>query len=415
MSTIVKLCLVAILFSISSPETHAQQPIGRCFDQKYGRIYDVLPNLYAYQVDFPMNNGQAFRDPSGIFFLRMPAANPFMQAYFVTWDMRILELNMGWPAPIVIGYCQFAMQFQPPPPPDFNFNPSQNHGVILPQGGTLPVPQQVAQQAKGLAPPRIASEADAQACMDKADGNEEKFAECMLPKMLSNDQIKAYKCAKAGDGDEMQIGACLAKQLVGDKEGEAIDKTMQCYKQHGDDYKKYPLCMAGDQYDPKVSATVNCIADRAESGEVSAWVVAGCAAGSQLGMNAEMAIAVECAMSTGGQPYAFAGCTAGRLTQRELTKCFTDGVGGDGCFGPNNDIVKGLKAVGLDLSNLTNPNGEVIKAWNTAVNDLQNGPGKNNDIVKAIDGVNEVVQNAPQQVVEEVKNVAEKFGLGGLL
>ncbi len=132
-------------------------------------------------------------------------------------------------------------------------------------------------------------------------------------------------------------------------------------------------------------------------------------------MNPEMAIAVQCAMTTGGQPYAFAGCTAGQLTQRELTKCFTKGVGGEGCFGPNNDIIKGLKALGYDLNNLTNSNGEVIKAWNTAVNDLQNGPGENNDIVKAFNGVNNVIQNAGDTVQEGVKGIAKNLGLGGLL
>jgi hypothetical protein len=59
-----------------------------------------------------------------------------------------------------------------------------------------------------------------------------------------------------------------------------------------------------------------------------------------LNLNAEQQIAVQCVVSTGGQPYAAAGCIATRLTARELTKCIDHGIGGsDGCFGDNNDLV----------------------------------------------------------------------------
>jgi hypothetical protein len=57
-----------------------------------------------------------------------------------------------------------------------------------------------------------------------------------------------------------------------------------------------------------------------------------------LQLNPEQQIAVQCVVSTGGQPYAAAGCIASRLTMRELTKCMTDGFGGKGCFGDTNDL-----------------------------------------------------------------------------
>jgi hypothetical protein len=58
-----------------------------------------------------------------------------------------------------------------------------------------------------------------------------------------------------------------------------------------------------------------------------------------LQVNPEQQIAIQCVVSTGGQPYAAAGCIASRLTARELTKCLTDGIGGRGCFGDTNDLV----------------------------------------------------------------------------
>src|SRR3982074_539868 len=97
-------------------------------------------------------------------------------------------------------------------------------------------------------------------------------------------------------------------------------------------------------------------------------------------MNEEWRIAAECAVQTGGNPAGFAGCTAGRLTLKELTGCFE----GRSCFGPNNTIVK---------------------AYTDAFNDVLHGPGANNEIVVAFDklkeatgGANSVINN-PGQVL----------------
>src|SRR4029077_1054844 len=63
-----------------------------------------------------------------------------------------------------------------------------------------------------------------------------------------------------------------------------------------------------------------------------------CAAGNNL--TAEQQVFVSCALTTGGQPYAFAGCVGTQLTLNEIDKCFSRGIGGDGCFGTNNTAVK---------------------------------------------------------------------------
>lgn len=99
-------------------------------------------------------------------------------------------------------------------------------------------------------------------------------------------------------------------------------------------------------------------------------------------MNEEWRIAAECAVQTGGNPVGFAGCAAGRLTIRELTKCFAGQVGKD-CFGPNNTIVKGL----------TN-----------AFNDVIHGPGPNNEVVKAIKVIGELT-GGPNSVINNPKQL----------
>jgi hypothetical protein len=93
-------------------------------------------------------------------------------------------------------------------------------------------------------------------------------------------------------------------------------------------------------------------------------------------MNEEWRIAAECAVQSGGNPVGFAGCTAGRLTIRELTKCFSGQIGTD-CFGPNNTIVKYL---------------------NDEFNDLTHGPGRNNEIVKAIEAIGQIT-GGPNSVI----------------
>jgi hypothetical protein len=146
--------------------------------------------------------------------------------------------------------------------------------------------------------------------------------------------------------------------------------------------------------DPQTSETLNCVAaSGGDRGRLAACALpsivppeyrefASCAIHSQSGagvilcaaapqMNEESRIATECAMTTGGVPIAFAACTAGRLTVRELEKCLTGTFGKD-CFGPNNTIVV---------------------AFRTIANDLQHGLGGNNDLVRLARDVGREIEN----------------------
>jgi hypothetical protein len=96
-------------------------------------------------------------------------------------------------------------------------------------------------------------------------------------------------------------------------------------------------------------------------------------------------IAAECAVETGGNPIGWAGCTAGTLTVRELTKCFSGEIGKD-CYGENNSFRKTLE---------------------DGFADITRGPGENNDIVKAIGDIGRIT-GGPNSIV----NKPEQF-LGG--
>ena len=105
-------------------------------------------------------------------------------------------------------------------------------------------------------------------------------------------------------------------------------------------------------------------------------------------------IAAECAVSLGGEPISFVGCTAGRLTVRELTKCYSGKIGKD-CFGPNNTLVKGVTNASKDLTEGPGENAEVVKAMR--------------EIGKLAGGPNSVINN-PKQLLGDPNSMLHNPG-----
>lgn len=410
--------LMAIVIMALSPPTWAQwdsPPLAKCIDQSRGQSFIILQSLYAYQEGYPTNNGMASRDPSGRTFLRIPAAQPTQQAFFMTWQWQLIELNTWTTGPIVVGHCQtFGALPAPPKPAHSNFSyTGGNQGVILPDGGNSSLPQQIYGHSIGISPPFNATPEQASACKEESGGDRDEFLDCLLPQVITPTQNAAYACMRQQGIDEVELAACLAKLSMGSREARAVDQSMECYRQYGPDYEKYPLCMAEQNFDPEIADAVACFQKQAQQGSTSSWGVAMCLAGNALDLNAELTVAVECAATSGGEPLVFAGCTGGRLTAMELQKCFTVGIGGNGCFGENNEIVKGLQALGMDMQQVMGPNGFVVQSWNTAVNDFQHGPGPNNDMVRAIDTVNRDLNNGLGKN-NDVRRVLTDIGLGGI-
>jgi hypothetical protein len=217
----------------------------------------------------------------------------------------------------------------------------------------------VATQVGGTAP-QVAT------CLTKADRTE--IAPCLLgnkPEVRAAQS--AYNCVAKSSDTVSVIGYCAQVLPIDDKTREALT----CSARAGGDRNKLAQCVAGAVLPPEASRMVSC----ATSSEGATSFVL-CAASPAI--NEEWRIASECAVQTGGVPVAFAGCTAGRLTVRELLKCLSGRIGQE-CFGENNTIVK----------TLTN-----------AYNDITKGPGPNNEAVRAIraltGGQNSVINNPAQ-------------------
>jgi hypothetical protein len=226
-------------------------------------------------------------------------------------------------------------------------------------------------------------EAVTQCILGKAGGDAGKIARCIKGPNVSgatacilgnSPQAQAasdvYRCIEGGRDAAALIAGCT-QRVLDDKSRQ----TLSCISRAQDDRAQLAGCAASAVLPPEAARIVGCASNSA--GPTS---FALCAAGPQ--MNEEWRIAAECAVQSGGNPVSFTGCTAGRLTVRELTKCFSGQVGKD-CFGPNNSIVVTLK---------------------NSFNDITHGPGENNEIVKAIRTVGEItggpnsVINNPDQI-----------------
>ncbi|MGO7153214.1 hypothetical protein AB9E18_10200 [Rhizobium leguminosarum] len=159
---------------------------------------------------------------------------------------------------------------------------------------------------------------------------------------LSDDEQAVVKCAVQSEGTASDFMGCAGTDVVEKYIGRDASAVLRCGVDSGD-AEDFATCAATDilgrNATPEQKVALKCAAE--SGGDIEQMGV--CAGANMLNMkldlNPEQQIAVQCLVSSGGQPYAAAGCMATRLTARELTKCFTDGVGGRGCFGDSNDLV----------------------------------------------------------------------------
>lgn len=412
MAKTVLLVLVAIVLALPA---QAQQ-VGRCVAPNFGASYAVMGSGLIVQEQNPTNQGMSVRDPSGQTFLRLPSLTPQQTAYFVAWNGALVEVHYqnGMQQ---IGYCQFSdpvflqqnpyvTLWQPP-------QMANGFGIETPQG-TIPVPQQLADPNNVFAVPRLVNQNQASTCYQQANVaggvDRSRFGACLIQYMATPGERALLDCSRSSD--RAAVAFCMVGQLGGQNEQRAAAALQNCYQQYGSDYSRYPLCMASGNVPLAAGRLLACVEQQSRSGGVTMMGTAVCYGANSLNMNPETQIIVGCAMATGGEPYAFAGCAGGQLTTRELNKCLTNGVGGsNGCFGPNNDIIKALGGTGQWLAGQFGPNNTLVNTWNNTVNDLRNGPGPNHEAVRAIRNVGNALSRGESNVRREVGKVLKGIRL----
>ena len=235
------------------------------------------------------------------------------------------------------------------------------------------------------------AEAKIAAC---AAGGKEKMVSCLLgdkPEYKAASQVVA--CVQGGR-DASSVVANCSDFLVKDAKTRTV---LACATKAGSDRSKLAGCAASSVLPPEVARYAACAATSR-----GATSFALCAAGPQ--MNEEWRIAAECAVQTGGNPVGFAGCTAGRLTLKELTQCFTGGS----CFGENNTIVKYYTNAFRDVLEGPGANNEIVVAWHK----LKEATGGENSVInnpgQVFGGANSVFHN-PGQILGGENSTANEF------
>lgn len=394
------------------------QVVGACVDQSRGLTVQFRADGFMFVPGTTMN-GFTRRDPSGVMFLQLPAAVPWQQAFFISWNREFVEVNQTGVR--LIGACQFNPAYIPPNPNVHVWSPpapSVNQGVY---NGTqfVPLPQAlVTQQVVNapFAPPLLVAEARAQQCWAQSGGQRAAFGDCMVRSMVGDRERAAYDCVRRGGNNRAVAATCMVGALGGQRERAIASAVAQCQQRFGSNYNQYPLCMASQNLNVggEAGKLIACLQQQGSTGNVNMLGTAVCYGSGALNLNAEAQIAVQCAATTGGEPYSFAACAGGQLTARELDKCFTGGIGGqNGCFGPNNTIVQALNQTGQILGQQFGPNNDLVRAWNTAARDITSGPGPNNEFVKVFRNVgnqvgrtfgpNNDIRKAVERVVPRIR------------
>lgn len=388
--------------------------VGRCVDQVRGVAFDVFGDGMIIQVGNPANYGMGARDPSGQTFMRMPSTAPQLTAFFVGWDLSLIQIHR-FQGVQVIGGCQFVPGFMPPPPYINLYQPPVMHPQLAVEtpAGFMPVPQTLVDPERPFSKPMITDESRAQTCYQNAWSqsglNRQQFGDCMVKAMAGDREAAAYQCARSHDTADARA-FCMIGILGGQRERQLATALQQCHTTYGADYSRYPLCMSSYTADGDAGRLLACVEQQSRQGDVTVMGTAMCYGAQQLDLNPEMQIVVQCAVATGGEPYSFTSCAGGQLAARELDKCLTGGVGGpQGCFGPNNDLIKGLTEIGNVIGAQFGPGNDLVQAWNTAVNDLTQGPGPNNDAVRVIQNIGNEVGRAPGNIAKAVERAMPRI------
>lgn len=301
-------------------------------------------------------------------------------------------------------------------------------------------------------PPLYPSQQTLRTCWSSSGGQRQQFGSCVVREFLTPAQKAILQCYEKSR-ESLDIGLCTAGASLSD-----ADRALaECLADAYGDQAAIALCFGSRNTDPRVAAALQCVQQRRTAMEVQDCLLAAgagnagpqvacvkryssdrtamltcvgstylpprqraiadcalrsdsmvsfgvCAAGKEAGLTEEQQIVAECLATTGGEPYSFAACAGGRLTVRELEKCFTNGIGGtDGCFGENNTIVVGVRNIWSDLTTGLGPNNELVRALRTIENDLKNGFGPNNDIVRTLNNAWSDVTRGPGENNDLVK------------
>ena len=297
--------LFSILFTYTS---YCQvQPIGTLFDQIANRTYFHYQDGSLVVAGTQFVQAKTARDASGRNYFLIQSADPFNSAFFVNWNGQLIEINR-FTGLTVRGFYQGYI----PQNPYVYRKPQMYPGAyITTPNGRISIPENIAQPTRPYGNIMMTQKSQAESCynssLQNGKVNKELFAKCMLSNILEDNQVKMLECMQLANSDE-ERSLCAIKFLGGEKEREIAGQLIDCYKENGKNWKNYSLCMAKENLDEDSAQLLACIESQSKTGNITILNTAMCYGAGKLDLNPESQIIAECALSSGGEPYTFAGC-----------------------------------------------------------------------------------------------------------
>lgn len=412
----IKCLLIACLFPFASFAQHfpggPPVKVGECRDYITQRVYEVDSNLWMRNIYNHAEQYHARRDPSGMTFMLLPSGIPTSR-FWVTWDMRLIriEANGSW---FQQGDCQLHPNFVNPHRPVPVVQPNVDYNAVRLEHAPSNLTQEVKipdgfieEDVEFLAPIK-ANQAVAGNCMTTSGGNRNKFFDCVARESMGAKERAAYDCMRSAGTNKQELSLCMLKTNMGSNERAALASVENCARTHGNNWGQYPVCLSAGQFDDKTRRAIDCAQKNMTTGNPNYWGMASCYAGPQilggLKPNAEAAMAIECAMASGGEPSTFVSCTSGQLIASELNKCLTHGVGGNGCFGEGNTITKAYDDVGKKIADAFGKNSVAYDAWRVYA--ATTNPA---DAAKALNNIAREGSQAAKNVAREAQKVIPRI------
>jgi hypothetical protein len=294
----------------------------------------------------------------------------------------------------------FACPPPPPPPPPLPpvpayfdaFRPTVN--VILPQSANSPD-----NQVRFVAP-NVPNLQTAAACREQSETQDEFFV-CLAGVSPNSAYRLTRRCLNEHQDDAGAAFTCSTNNPQIQEGYKRLQEVRTCSNNldtsSSDARVRLAACLGEQFLSDRDRYYANCILQSQSYADAAVCALTPF-------LTPEQQIGISCALTTGAHPYAYAACTGGRLAARELAKCWQGGIGTDnGCFGPNNELIKGGTFLNDAARNAFGQNSVVYQVVNTYTNsplnplsqgnlnnlnnvwnDFQNGPGPNNDAVKFV-------------------------------
>lgn len=190
----------------------------------------------------------------------------------------------------------------------------------------VPDNPEAAQQQSGItfAEPAVPDVSKLMQCRSSTS-NEQAFWTCVAEQALPGKYKLLASCVASNSDDPVSAYACSSGDSNLQQSVDRFKQVKSCLEVHGQDSPALAGCLATPYLGAKEKLYAGCLVNNYNPANGLNYTGAAlCALGPQL--TPEQQVALDCAVTTGGNPKLWAVCTGGRLAATELDKCWSNGI-----------------------------------------------------------------------------------------